>query len=86
MHSWTTSRLSSSSKMTKRRGTPIRSPYIRRRRAHIAWKVPSHRPSARPPRRSSARRRISPAALLVKVTAKIRWGGTFRSRTRWAIR
>ena len=38
-------------------------------RAAIAWKVPSHTPSAARPIIASSRSRISRAALLVKVTA-----------------
>ena len=44
----------------------------------MAWKVPTHMPRARPPVSFSMRSRISPAALLVKVTARMRSGQTPR--------
>src|SRR3989442_4679399 len=66
----------------KRRGAASR----RGRRAESAWKVPIHNPRGSAPSSAATRARISPAALLVKVTAKIRCGSTPRSRIRWATR
>src|SRR5436309_10224471 len=58
----------------------------RNRRADSAWKVPIHRPRGSAPSSAATRARISPAALLVNVTAKMRDGATPRSRMRCAIR
>ena len=49
-------------------------------RAAIAWKVPSHTPSAARPIIASSRSRISRAALLVKVTASSSEGNARRGR------
>src|SRR5512145_2461502 len=62
--------------MVNWRVKPMRSASRRSRRAESAWKVPIQRPDGARPRRRDTRSRISPAALLVKVTAKIRSGGT----------
>ena len=45
-------------------------------RAPIAWKVPTHMPAGSVPSRRPMRSRISPAALLVNVTARIARGST----------
>ena len=55
------------------------SPSRRRIRAPTAWKVPSHMPVTSVPSSFSTRPRISRAALLVKVTARISWGRTPRA-------
>ena len=65
---------------------PMRSAWRRRRRAQIEWNVPSHRPSALPPTSPSTRSRISRAALLVKVTARIWLGQARRVARIWASR
>ena len=57
----------------------------RRTRAAKAWKVWIQTEAARPGARASTRLRISPAALLVKVTAKRRVPGTPSDKSR-AIR
>src|SRR6266566_1418197 len=67
--------------MTKSRPSPTFSEYMRRRRAQVAWNVPTHMPRARPPVSFSMRSRISPAALLVKVTARMRSGQTPRRKS-----
>ena len=73
--------------MTNRGDRPIEAPSSRRIWAHRAWKVPilTFRPSSAPTR-ATIRSRISPAALFVNVTARIRHGATFRTPTRWATR
>ena len=48
-------------------------------RAPTAWNVPSHMPSGWPPSSVATRSRISPAALLVNVTARMCAGSTPRS-------
>jgi hypothetical protein len=58
---------------------PIFLPSRRSIRTHIAWNVPTQRSRAGAPTIRSRRAFISPAALLVKVTAKIRSGKTFFS-------
>ena len=55
------------------------SPSRRRMRAPTEWKVPSHIPLMSEPSSFSTRPRISRAALLVKVTARISWGRTPRA-------
>src|SRR6478672_10127434 len=67
--------------MTKSRPSLTFSAYMRSRRAQVAWKVPTHMPRPRPPVSFSRRSRISPAALLVKVTARMRSGQTPRRRS-----
>jgi len=53
----------------------------------VAWKVPAQRSRAISGERSRSRRlRISPAALFVKVTARMRYGGTRAHATRFAMR
>ena len=54
----------------------------RRIRTQAEWKVETHISLARLPTRSITRRRISAAALLVKVMARIEPGWTLRSPTR----
>src|SRR3972149_4897118 len=66
--------------MAKVRGTPICSPSMRRVRAQTAWKVPRVMSWPRSwPTRAKMRSRISRAALLVKVTARMRRGGGGRA-------
>ncbi len=62
------------------------SPSRRSSRAPRAWKVPSHIPEALSPTSCSMRVRISRAALLVKVTARISDGLARPVATRWAMR
>ena len=78
---------SESSYIVKLRGTPICSPSIRKIREQTAWKVPSvmSRPRSSPTR-VKTRSRISRAALFVNVTARMRRGRTFLSRTKYAMR
>src|SRR5512142_1364976 len=67
--------------------SPARAASRRRKRAPKAWKVCTQRSAARTsPRRPWSRSRISPAALLVKVTARTCQGMTPSSRTSRAIR
>ena len=51
-------------------------------RAHAAWNVMTHIARTRRPTRSSARSRISAAALFVNVMARISDGATWRSASR----
>src|ERR1041385_457984 len=67
----TTARRSSSSKMVNCRLKPSRSASRRSMRAERLWKGPIQRPAGAGARRVATRCFISPAALLVKVTAKI---------------
>src|SRR5215468_5512088 len=62
---------SSVSRMVKLLFRPKSSACRRSTRTPMAWKVPSHMPSAAPPIRAATRSSISRAALLVKVTARI---------------
>src|SRR5918998_1825200 len=55
-------------------------------RAHAEWKVMTHIARARRPTSPSTRSRISAAALLVKVMARISLGFAWSERTRWAMR
>src|SRR4051794_41148104 len=55
-------------------------------RAHAEWKVMTHIARVRRPTSDSTRSRISCAALLVKVIARIWPGCTAPDATRWAIR
>ena len=59
---------------------------LRRMRAPIAWKVPLHMPFGSSPSRRAIRSLISPAALLVNVTARIRDGSTPWCSIRRAMR
>jgi hypothetical protein len=77
---------SSASMITKLEVTGSRAASRRRMRAQMAWKVPSHTPSAWPPNSPSNRAPISLAALLVKVTAMIENGCTPHERIRCAMR
>src|SRR5215470_10167423 len=52
--------------------------------AAAEWKVATFSSDAHGPSNAASRSRISRAALLVKVTARIRQGATRRARTRWA--
>src|SRR6185295_12100995 len=72
--------------MTNPAGSPAAPDSRRRTRTQKAWKVEIQLESATPPRSASVRAFISPAALLVKVAARIWSEGTPRPRTRWAIR
>ena len=58
----------------------------RRIRTHALWKVMTHIAFARGPTSCSTRSFISPAALLVKVIARIWPGWTLRSPSRYAMR
>ena len=64
--------------MVKEDLKPILSISLRRMRTQAEWKVLTHITRARRPTSSSTRSRISAAALLVKVIAKIEPG--------WALR
>ena len=66
--------------------TPTRSPQRRRSTSEKRWKVPTKVGSGRIPRSFSTRSRISPAALLVKVTATIADGSIPTSFTNQATR
>ena len=69
--------------MTAKLGAmPMREPSRRRMRTHIAWNVPTQMSRATSPTMLCKRDFISPAALFVNVTAKIRSGATFFSRNR----
>ena len=54
----------------------------RRMRTQAEWKVDTHIALARPPTSAATRSFISPAALLVKVIARIAPGCTLRSPSR----
>ena len=60
-------------------------PSLRRIRTHIEWNVDTHMVRARGPTSRATRSFISPAALLVKVIARISYGDTSRSAMRYAI-
>ncbi len=64
------------SKMEKSGRSPMLGPDWRSIRTQVAWKVPIHACSALGPMSRSIRWRISAAALLVKVTARMAWAGT----------
>ena len=68
--------------MEKVRLTLNRPISVRRIRTQAEWKVETHISLARLPTRSITRPRISAAALLVKVMARIAPGCTRRSLTR----
>src|SRR5213592_4217563 len=55
-------------------------------RPHAAWKVRIHRPRPLAPSRRCRRSRISPAALFVKVMARISFGFAPTALIRWATR
>ena len=74
---------SSSSKMLKSRLSPTRPWWMRSNRAQVAWKVPIHIMWAAEPSSARNRSRISPAALLLNVTARISCGQAPRSTRRW---
>ena len=65
---------------------PNRSISLRRIRTQAEWNVETHMIRARRPTRSSTRSRISAAALLVKVIARIEPGWALRSAISQAIR
>ena len=68
--------------MTKSRDKPTCDASRRNRRAHSAWKVEIHMRRQSVSSRRSTRVRISSAALLVKVTARIADGSAKFSLTR----
>ena len=72
--------------MTNRRPMPMASPSARRTRAASEWKVPATTSRPPSPTRLMIRSRSSDAARFVKVTARIRQGGTSLMLTRYAIR
>src|SRR6185436_4301996 len=72
--------------MAKLRVSPRASASRRRMRAPAAWKVATQRRCASGPTSFSTRSRSSPAALLVKVTARISGARASFSRSRCAIR
>src|SRR6187397_3650618 len=72
--------------MTKLGLRPAAAASRRRRRTHRLWKVEIQLLRGAPGRRASVRAFISPAALLVKVTARMASEGTPFSRMRWAMR
>ena len=73
--------------IVKLRDKPIFSPSRRKMRTAKAWKVDTQMSRATSSDNNAPiRSRISLAALLVKVIAKIRHGITFKSFTKWAIR
>src|SRR5579875_2058720 len=55
-------------------------------RTHMEWNVETHMIRARPPTSAATRSFISPAALFVKVIARIWYGVTSRSASRYAMR
>ena len=59
---------------------------MRRMRRQAEWKVETHIFSAASPTRSTTRERISSAALLVKVMARIPHGAASPVAMRWAMR
>ena len=65
---------------------PMTSAWRRRMRTHAEWNVEIHMPSDAPPTRCSTRSRISFAALLVKVIARIWLGHASRVWIRLAMR
>src|SRR5262245_14134839 len=65
---------------------PSRGASRRRMRPHAEWKVRIQIERATPPSMSSSRSRISPAALFVKVIARISCGLTPIALIRWATR
>ena len=67
---------SEASQMLKRFGRPRAWPCSRRTRAQNAWKVPAVISRAFSPARCARRSCISPAALFVKVTARMLDGST----------
>ena len=66
----------------KSRENPIFSASRRRTRANTLWNVPIHIPLASSPTRSTTRWRISRAALLVNVSARIWLGHDFLAASR----
>ena len=76
---------SSASYIVNELSKPIRSIWRLRILTHIEWKVDTHTPSAPSPTMASTRLRISPAALLVKVIARIFHGDTPHSSIKYAI-
>src|SRR5688572_26488716 len=78
---------SSRSKMLNDAGRPARVASRRSRRAHVAWKVPTHSAvAASGPTRAWTGSRSSPAALFVKVKARTDEAGTSRSARSQATR
>ena len=72
--------------MVKFLSKPIRSASARRMRTHMLWNVETHMPRVRGPTKPCRRSRISAAALLVNVMARISHGATSRSSRMWAMR
>ena len=72
--------------MVKLFENPRRSASARSMRTHMLWKVDTHMPRLRGPTRPCRRSRISAAALLVNVMAKISHGATFKSSRMCAMR
>src|SRR5881396_953788 len=72
--------------MTKSGRRPAAAASRRSTRTQKLWKVDIQLAIGPPLRRASVRAFISPAALFVKVTARIRSEGTPWSSTRWAMR
>jgi hypothetical protein len=71
---------SEASQIANRRGRPTAWPCSRRTRAQKAWNVPTVISRARSPARWTRRSLISPAALFVKVTARMLAGSAPRDR------
>ena len=74
------------SRMVKFGFSPTSSAWRRRIFAPMAWNVPSHGMPSATPISASMRSRISRAALLVKVTARISCGRARPEAMRWATR
>ena len=72
--------------MVKLRVKPSRSASARRMRTHMLWKVDTHMPRERGPTSAPRRSRISAAALLVNVMARISHGAAPKSSMRCAMR
>jgi hypothetical protein len=70
---------SDASQMVNLRGSPIDCPCSRRTRAQKAWNVPTVISFALGPASAATRSRISPAALLVNVMARMFEGSTPRA-------
>ena len=65
---------------------PMASASSRNIRTHMAWKVQTHMPRVPSGKMAARRSRISAAALLVKVMARICQGRTPSSAIMWAMR
>ena len=82
----TTRNWSSESRIWKPSGSPASRQWARSIRCARPWKVPTHIPRTGTPSSCSMRPRISPAALLVKVTASTPQGVTRPVSTSQATR